>query len=572
MTFPDATQAQARILVDELARADLAHACLAPGSRSTPLVLALEDHPGIATHVVIDERSAAFLGLGLAKASGRATAIVSTSGTAAANFLPAVVEAHESRVPLLFITADRPPELRGTAANQATDQIKLYGDFVRLFVEVGVADTHSSAERYWRSLAGRAHAAATGSPAGPVHLNVAFREPLVPQGDAAYPSPGGGRPEGAPWTAFRTARRAPTETDVEWLAEAIRSHPRGLLVAGATEVDPEPVLAFARAAGYPVLAEPASNLRAGDNALTTYDAMLRVGPFARSHIPDFVVRLGKPGLSKALLASLPAGVPQVLIDADGSWLDPERTVAEIVACDPGVLLGDVAKALPTGRDREWLGRWLAADRAARRAIDEVLDSDDAPSEPRAARDLASCLPDTSTLVAASSMPARDLDSFMAPRDGLRVLSNRGANGIDGFVSTALGVALASDGPVTALLGDLALLHDQNGFLLPRTEPVDCVFVVINNDGGGIFNFLPQAEHPEHFERLFATPHGIDFSEVARVYRCDFERIEGAARLGPAVRERLAGGGVHIVEIRTDRAANVALHKRLWEAAASALTP
>lgn len=571
MTLPDVTQVQARILVDELARAGLTHACLAPGSRSTPLAVALENHRRIATHVVIDERSAAFLGLGLAKASGRPAAIVSTSGTAAANFLPAVVEAHESRAPLLVLTADRPQELRGTAANQTTDQIKLYGDFVRLFVEVGVADPHPAAERYWRSLAGRAHAATTGSPAGPVHLNIAFREPLVPRKEAPTSFDDGGRPGRAPWTAFRTARRAPTGADVEWLAEAVRTHPRGVLVAGATEVDPEPVLAFARAAGYPVLAEPASNLRAGDNALSAYDAMLRVESFARSHVPDFVVRLGKPGLSKALLAHLPENVPQVLIDADGEWLDPDRTVAEIVACDPAALLGDVAKALPTRRDPVWLGSWLDADRAARRAIDRVLDSDDMPSEPGAARDLASSLPDASTLVVASSMPARDLEGFMAPRDGLRVLSNRGANGIDGFVSTALGVALASDGRVAALLGDLALLHDQNGLLLPRSEPVDCVLVVINNDGGGIFNFLPQAEHAEHFERLFATPHGIDFSEVARVYECGFERIERTSRLASAVRERLDEGGVHIVEIRTDRAANVVLHQRLWEAAARAVT-
>lgn len=571
MTFPDVTQAQARILVDELARAGLAHACLAPGSRSTPLALALEDDPRVTTHVVIDERSVGFLGLGIARATRRPVALVSTSGTAAANFLPAIVEAHESRIPLVVLTADRPPELRGTAANQTIDQIKLYGDHVCLFVEVGVADDHPASARYWRALAARAHAFATGSPAGPVHLNVAIREPLVPAADApgAFDA-GEGRAGGAPWTVVGAAHRAPSETDVERLVESVRNHPRGLVVAGAVEVDPEPVLSFTKAAGYPVLAEPASNLRAGDNAVSAYDAVLRAESFARAHVPDFVVRLGKPGLSKTLLAHLSADVPQVLVDADGAWLDPDRTLTEIVACDPATLLGDVAKALPTRGDRAWARGWLDADRAARAAMDRILDSDSLPSEPRAARDVASCLPDGATLVVASSMPVRDLDWFMAPRHGLRVVSNRGANGIDGVVSTTLGAALASGGPVAGLLGDLALLHDQNGLLLRRTEPVSCVLVVVNNDGGGIFSFLPQAEHAEHFERLFGTPHGVDFSAVARAHGCGFERVERAERLGPAVRERLEEGDVHIVEVRTDRAANVALHRRLWETAAGAV--
>jgi 2-succinyl-5-enolpyruvyl-6-hydroxy-3-cyclohexene-1-carboxylate synthase len=293
--------------------------------------------------------------------------------------------------------------------------------------------------------------------------------------------------------------------------------------------------------------------------------------------PDLVVRVGRTGTSKPLAGYLEAPlkapdpkraqeIRQVVVDPDGDWTDPGRSAGWIIRADPGVLAALVEPAA----GRPWTERWREAEKVARTAIDAVLDAEEAPSEPRIARDLAAWCPDGTTLVAASSMPIRDLESFMRPRSGLRVVANRGASGIDGFVSTALGVALAGPGPTVALAGDLSMLHDGNGLLLARSGTVDAVFVVVNNDGGGIFSFLPQADFPADFERLFGTPHGMSFEAVAAAYRCGYRRVERAGDLTTAVAESLSGGGVHLVEVRTERAANVALHRRIWQAVGAAL--
>ena len=581
------SRALALVLVDELVRAGMTDACLAPGSRSAPLAMALAEHPAVRLHVTIDERSAAFLALGLAKGSGRPAAVVSTSGTAAANFHPAVVEADHSGTPLIVLTADRPPELRQTGANQTIDQVKIYGAAVRWFAEVGVPEARPGSVAYWRSLAARAWASACGPRpglGGPVHLNLSFRDPLVPvpEGDGfAYDL--GGRPDGRPWTEVRAPARPLAEQDLEHLAGGVASAERGLVVVGDCRVDPAPVLAFAQAAGWPLVAEAVSGLRTGPNAVSTYDALLRHDRFARAHRPDLVLRIGRTGTSRALgdLLGRQVGdagdardVRQVLIDPGSRWPDPERSLSLVVEADPGLACADLAKAVVRREQTAWLASWLGAERVARGALDRALDEGERPTEPRTARDVAAGLPSGATLVAGSSMPVRDLDWFMAPRSGLRVLGNRGASGIDGFVSTTLGAALAGGagtGPTVALAGDLSMLHDQNGLLLARTEqPVDAVFVVVSNDGGGIFSFLPQAAFPEHFERVFGTPHGVSFRVLAALHRCGYERVERAADLVPAVTGAVGAGGVHIVEVPTDREANVADHQRAWQAVASAL--
>ena len=564
------SRALALVLVDELARAGLTDACLAPGSRSAPLALALAEHAGVRLHVSIDERSAAFLALGLAKATGRAAAVVSTSGTAAANFHPAVVEADFSRTPLLVLTADRPPELRHTGANQTIDQVKLYGGSVRWFAEVGTPEARPASVGYWRSLADRAWARAAAG--GPVHLNLSFRDPLVPakEGDG-FPHDLSGRPGGRVWTDVRAPSATLTEEDLGRLAAEIGGVERGLVVAGDGAAGAAAVLDLAQAAAWPVVAEAVSGLRRGPNAVSAYDALLRHAPFARAHRPDLVLRVGRTGASRALGELLGPDVRQVLVDPGPDWPDPERSVAEVVRADPATACRDLAKAVARRERSAWLDGWLDAERRARAAIDVALDQGELPTEPRVARDLAAVLPPGATLVVASSMPVRDLDWFMAPRGGLRVLGNRGASGIDGFVSTTLGAALAGGGPTVALAGDLSMLHDQNGLLLARTEPVDAVFVVVNNDGGGIFSFLPQAAFPEHFERVFGTPHGVDFGAFAALHRCGYARIEAAADLAPAVAGATEAGGVHILEVRTDRAANVAHHQRVWRAVAGVLS-
>lgn len=571
------SHACATVLVDELVRLGLRHACLAPGSRSTALAMALHGHEQIDLHVGIDERSVSFLALGIARTTRRPAVVVTTSGTAAVNLHPAVVEADASRVPLLILTADRPPELRHTGANQTIDQIGLFGGAVRWAVDLGVPEDRADSNPYWRTTADQAWAraiGATGAPPGPVHLNIPMREPLVPLTDdgrtAGVPFTHSveGRTDGAPWTHVTPAPRPPAPPVLGRLTERVQETDRGLVVVGDTDADPSAILAFAEAAGWPLLAEPLSGARSGPNAISTYDHLLAHAPFADGHRPDLVLRIGRVALSRNLLALLDADVPQVLIDRDGAWLDPRRAVEELVTADPG----DTCQLLATRVDRgggPWLAAWRAAESAARTAIDRRLDADHAPSEPRTARDTAAAVPDGGWLVTASSMPVRDLDRAMRPRTGLRVVGNRGASGIDGFVSSAFGVSLAGDGPVVALAGDLSVLHDSNGFLVLE-ESVDLTLVVVNNDGGGIFHHLPQASF-DSFERLFGTPHGRDLEKLAAFHRLWYERIDRAADLVPAIRASTQDGGIRLIEVRTDRREQAALHAELRGQVAAALS-
>ena len=573
-------------LVDELARAGVTDACLAPGSRSAPLALALAEHPGIRAHVHLDERSAAFFALGAAKRSGRAVVALCTSGTAAANFHPAVLEADLARVPLLVLTADRPPELRGTGANQATDQLKLYGSAVRWFCEAGVPADVPGAGRYWRSLASRAWAEATGPPAGPVHLNLAFADPLVPPavgGEARLAGePSAGRAGGAPWTATPARVRSAAPGDVAELAGAVRANPRGLLVAGwGADLDPAAVDAFAAAGGWPVLADPLSGARRGPAAISTYDGLVRAPRFAAAHRPSLVVRVGGAPTSKALTAWLDESIPQVLVDPSEGWADPARAASLRLIADPSDLLAATAALLtddgpgPAGWSGDpaspWLREWLETERLAREAIDGLLEEWAEPFEGRVARDLVGWVPAGGTLVVGSSMPVRDVDAFARPREGLRFVANRGLSGIDGFVATALGVAAAGDEPVVALCGDLTLLHDASSLLGAAGRSRGAVLVVIDNDGGGIFSFLPQAQLPgDLFDPLFGTPHWLDLTALAAAARVPATVVEKAADLLPALDAALAGGGTRLVVVRGDRAANLARHRAVTEAVAAAV--
>ena len=561
MKASNASHACALTLVDELARCGVRDACLAPGSRSAALALALAEEERIRLHVCIDERSASFMALGIARASGRPAIVLSTSGSATANFHPAIVEADASRVPMIVVTADRPPELRATGANQTIDQLKMYGDKVRWFCELGVPEERPDAPRYWRSIACRVFAEAVGDPRGPVHLNVPMREPLVPEGDG-YPHDISGRADGKRWTRVSEPRSIPSSDVASSFADAIASTERGLVVTGDGPFAPE-VAAFAERCGYPLLAEPLSNLRYGDAAIGSYDALLR-SSWAEGHRPDLVVRIGRLALSKSLARFLDSDIQQIQIDPDGWWLDPARSSSWIIAADPQEVVREVGGR---GLGSDWARAWLDADAKARTALDATLDATDEATEPRIARDLPAFVPEGTNLVVASSMPVRDLDSFMAPRAGVTVFGNRGASGIDGFVSTTLGIAVASEAPTFALAGDLSMLHDQNGLLGAGDRGVDCTFVVLNNDGGGIFSFLPQARFPEHFEQLFGTPHGIDFERYAALYEIGYQRIDRASELPAA----LEGSGIRLIEVRTDRAANVEVHRRAWKAVETALT-
>jgi 2-succinyl-5-enolpyruvyl-6-hydroxy-3-cyclohexene-1-carboxylate synthase len=565
----DATSAFARTLVDEWVRHGVTDACLAPGSRSAPLALALAGDERIRVHVHLDERSASFFALGLARASARPVIALCTSGTAAANFHPAVLEAHHGRVPLIVCTADRPPELRDTGAGQTVDQVKLFGAAVRWFHEPEVPADRPGVGAAWRALASRAVGAALGPVAGPVHLNLPFREPLVPTGDELVDAPG--RSDDRPWTASAPGVRAPSVEVLDALAHLVADRPRGLVVAGwGAGVKPSTVLRFAEVAGWPVLADPLSDLRV-PGTVAAYDPLLRVPGFADGHRPDVVLRIGGPTTNKPLVQWLDPSIDQVMVDPDGAWLDPQHAVSGRMVADPELLLGALADAVDVMVDEAWVGAWTDADAAARTAIDGLIDQWDDPFEGRVARDVVRASPAGTSLVVASSMPVRDVESFAGAREGVAFFANRGANGIDGFVSTVLGIAGAAEGPTVALLGDLCFLHDANGLLGAVDRGVDATFVVVDNGGGGIFSFLPQSELSEHFETLFTTPQPVDLAALAGVHGIPVAEVASAAALEPALRAAVDGGGVNVVRVRTDRDVNVARHREVWSAVADSLS-
>jgi 2-succinyl-5-enolpyruvyl-6-hydroxy-3-cyclohexene-1-carboxylate synthase len=564
-----------RALCDELARCGMRDACTSPGSRSTPIVLSLVRESRIRCWSHIDERCAGFFALGAAKATGRPVAVSCTSGTAAANLTPAVIEAHESGVPLIVLTADRPPELRDVGAGQTIDQLKLYGDAVKWFFELGTHEASPERLRWIRTLACRAYWTALDGRPGPVHVNVALREPLVLEGP--LPADGSGRPGERPYVVWRS----PPATRAEVLDDAPT---RMVIVAGgggaagaaagarAPDVGPAgaAVSTYAERLGVPLLADPLSGARARSAAIAHYDLILRDERFAAAHRPELILRVGDLPTSKPLRAWL-AGldVPQLALDPMGRWHDPAGVVSERVAVDPAAALRspEAARALPAAA--AWLGAWGAADAAVARAIADTLG--DELSEPLVAARLAAWLGPEATLFVASSMPVRDVEEFFPVRDdGPRVLSNRGANGIDGTVSAAFGTAAVSHGPVVLLIGDVALAHDIGGLLAARRLGLALTIVLLNNDGGGIFHFLPVAREQDAFEGHVATPHGLDFVHAAALYGCGYERPADVAELRAAVAAGTSGAGTTIIEVRTDRAENLTLHRRVAEAAMAAL--
>lgn len=571
-------------MAEELARCGVRRAVVSPGSRSTPLALAFWRHPAIDVEVVIDERSAGFFALGTALASGVPAAVICTSGSAAANLHPAVVEADEAGVPVIVLTADRPPELRGIGAGQAIDQIKLFGDSPRWFCEVGTHVADDSGLLHFRSVACRAFAAASGSPRpGPVHLNIAWREPLAPipvEGDVTATDPLAleGRGERPLNAVARSVPRA-DEALLDELAERIASAPRGLILAGR-QPDPgaaEPVFALAAAAGYPVLAEPTSHMRwAHDpptSIVTAYSEIARGRPEALQ--PELVIQVGELPTSKPLRQWLGdiEELRSVVIDPDGAWKEPTRRAETLLQADPATVADGLAERLKAGAaarrsgEGAWLESWTEADRSIREAVlGELKDAVIGLNEPGVWPALAEVMRDGDQVFAASSMPVRDMEAFLLPGSkAVRFFANRGANGIDGLVSTASGLA-ASGARTWAVIGDLALAHDVGGLALAARHP-SLRLIVIDNGGGGIFHFLPQADvlDEAEFEAVLGTPSGLRVEEAARLYGIEPVVPEDPAQLWDAL-----GGDARFIVVRTDRAENLALHRRLSEVAAAAL--
>jgi 2-succinyl-5-enolpyruvyl-6-hydroxy-3-cyclohexene-1-carboxylate synthase len=549
-----------RAFVDELARCGVREACTSPGSRSTPLVLALVRDEQIRCHSHVDERAAGFFALGVAASTGAPAAISCTSGTAAANYLPAVVEAFEAGLPLVVLTADRPPELRGVGAGQAIDQLGLYGRAAKWFFDVGTHEATPERLRWIRQLACRAVGTAREDRPGPVHLNFALREPLVPAGPLPVPAEAeSGRPGRRPWTARSTARRDPGPLS-DWLA----GRRRGVVVAGtgATGAD-----RLAERLGWPLLADPMSGARRGPAAIATYDALLRDGDWTATVPPDCVLRVGDLPTSKPLRTWLSGlEVPQAALMPPSVWHDPAAVLSDLFELRAPDLDVDRLE-LPGPAPRWWLETWLEGDRVAAAAIAEVLAAEGL-CEPAVARELVAALPDDAQLVVAGSMPVRDVESFAAPTHAT-ILANRGANGIDGTVSTAYGAA-ASGLSTALLIGDVALAHDLGGLLAGPRLDLPLTIVLIDNAGGGIFEFLPTTEAKDVFEEHIATPTGLDAQHIATLFGARFTDAGDLAELRTTLRAQLGQPGTTIIRVRTDRSENVRVHRRCWEAVARAL--
>ncbi len=558
-------------VVDEWVRSGLADAVICPGSRSTPLALALAERPEVRCHVRLDERGAGFFAVGLGLATGRPAPVVTTSGTAAVELHPSVVEAHHARVPLLACTADRPPSLHHVGAPQTIDQTALFGPAVRWFCDPGPPSAASAGT--WRALAARAWAEATSGPdgPGPVHLNLAFDEPLCAE-PGSLPE---GRPGGGPRYGPAADRRLVDPGEVAgWPAR------RGVVVAGARCGGPIPVLGLAAHLGWPVLADPRSGCRTLHPCVVgAADLLARSEPLRRELLPEVVLLLGDPWTSKAVAQMVAeasaAGAEVVAVDPWWRWVDPDRVVTAVHRADPGPWLEAAAGIVSGDGDGGWLEAWQAAERAAQRAVDEVLAAEAALTEPAVARTVPGALPAGSVVVAASSMPVRDLEWFAPPRaDPPRVLSNRGANGIDGVGATAQGVAAAGVGPVVGLLGDLAFLHDASSLVRPAASPpgASCTLVVVDNGGGGIFSFLPQAGalEPDRFEQLFGTPQAADVASVARGFGLCVTEADTPAGLAEALAATVGTQPLAVVRASVvPRADNVAVHERLAAAVAAA---
>jgi 2-succinyl-5-enolpyruvyl-6-hydroxy-3-cyclohexene-1-carboxylate synthase len=556
-----ATYRLLRAFCDELARCGMQFACTSPGSRNTPLVLSLVREPGLRCFSHIDERCAGFFAVGAAKASGRPVAVTCTSGTASAELAPAVVEAHWARVPLIVLTADRPAQLRDVGAGQAIDQLKLYGDAAKWFCEVELPPVLDAAAMRWvRQLACRAYWTALEGRPGPVHLNLPLREPLILDGPLGEETEFPGRPGGRPWVARGRAGARP--------APACALPARTVVVAGRVEHDDaleHAAAALAESMGLPLLADALSATRAAPTAIATYDLLLRDPELAARLAPELVLRVGDLPTSKPLRGWLSGldGVPQLAVDPEAAWQDPDGVVSEILATLPSV--GD-ARA-----DAAWLALWRDADATVGAALTTALASEAGLSEPLVARRLGEWLAPEHTLFVAASMPIRDVELYLpAARPLARVLSNRGANGIDGVVSSAFGAAAASPDPVVLLIGDVALAHDLGGLLAARRLGLELTIVVLNNDGGGIFHFLPVSGEGDAFAEHVATPHGLDFSHAAGLYGLRHVRAQTEDELHTAVRAGIGSGAVTLIEVRTERAANLDLHRRLAHAALAAV--
>ena len=574
--------------VDELVRSGLRHVCICPGSRSSPLTISFARNSPVKTWVHLDERSAGFFALGMAKALSEPVALVCTSGTAAANLFPAVVEARYSCTPLLVLTSDRPPELLGWGASQTILQSRMYGVHAKWTLDLPAPEITADLLRYVRATACRAFATAAARPAGPVHINLPFRDPLAPEEvpqDMALgsseedPVAWSGRPDGSP---FLQASVDPMPTgvgDIEALTSELRGIERGIIVCGPQWAQgfPNAVTCLARVLGYPVLADPLSQVRCGqqhlESVIDNYDIFLRDIELVTHLVPEVVLRFGATPISKPLAQFLERhrSVRHILVK-DAGWHDPSHLASEAIDADPTRFCRELTSKIDAkSPSTAWLEEWRSIRCYTKDAVEKSLRDTTELFEGKVFSKLSGLLPEKAVLFAGNSMPIRDMDAFLpTTTKSVWCMANRGASGIDGVVSTALGVSAVADNAVVLVLGDLSLYHDMNGLYAAKRHNLRATIIVLNNDGGGVFSFLPQARYPEVFEEYFGTPHGMNFKAAAQMYGLGYSKVQSWDEFRQSVSRGLSASATTIVEVPGNRAKNVELHRCVWSTASEAL--
>ncbi|UOE54789.1 2-succinyl-5-enolpyruvyl-6-hydroxy-3-cyclohexene-1-carboxylic-acid synthase [Cytobacillus oceanisediminis] len=569
MNHQEALTSYIAAFVAELVKNGIEDVVVSPGSRSTPMAMVMAEHPELRVHIHVDERSAAFFALGIAKASQKPAALLCTSGTAAANYYPAIVEARYSRVPLIVLTADRPHELRDVGAPQAIDQIHLYGKNAKWFVEMAPPENTAEMLRYARTVCARAASAAQGSPAGPVHLNFPFREPLVPQLDRADLFELHERTEG--YVNIQGGQFGLHNEQYKEMAQILNSAQKGIIVCGPLEKSdfPAAVIKLAEKLKYPIIADPLSQLRSGLHEgsciIDAYDSFLKTEDAKKELKPDVIIRFGAMPVSKPLTIFMKENstARQIIVDGGGGWRDPALLSTEMIHCDELLFCESVYPYLNTPENDEFIALWKKINDLTRSRLADINAVDEL-SEGKLFFQLAELLPEGSTLFVGNSMPIRDLDTFFHyNQKGIRVMANRGANGIDGTVSTALGAGMASQ-PLYLVLGDLTFFHDLNGLIASKQYEIDINILLINNNGGGIFSFLPQANHPRNFEKLFGTPLDLDFSHAIKMFGGQYDLIKDWEHFISVFKQNMDRSGIKVMEITTNRDRNLTEHRELWE--------
>ncbi|HET7578654.1 MAG TPA: 2-succinyl-5-enolpyruvyl-6-hydroxy-3-cyclohexene-1-carboxylic-acid synthase [Bacillales bacterium] len=558
--------------VDELYLSGIHHAVVCPGSRSTPLAMMMAEHPDLKVWMHVDERSAGFFALGMAKVRREPVAILCSSGTAAANFFPAVIEAHESRVPLVVLTADRPHELRDVGAPQAIDQIKLYGDYAKWFSEMALPESTAEMIRYARTAAGRAAGTALGTPAGPVHLNFPFREPLIP--DVSPELWGKGRGGRCYVSVSDSIRTVPTP-QMQKLAADLEGIEEGLIVCGPQDDPdlPEAVVELAEKLQYPILADPLSQLRSGSHdkkwIIDGYDAFLRDSHVTDQYKPRVILRFGAMPVSKAFLLYLKKHSDCRLIVVDESgWREPTQLASDMIAANPASFCQALACEV-NHKSSDWGEAWTRLNEITKGQVSKYGTANEM-SEGQVFAELGRLLPPKSVIFSGNSMPVRDLDTFFMKNDAeIRTMANRGANGIDGVVSSALGAGTAGF-PLVLVIGDLSFYHDLNGLLAAQLHGLNATIVVINNNGGGIFSFLPQAKEANHFETLFGTPTDLEFGKTVEMYGGSFSSVENWTQFRDEIKHGIDSDGLNVIEVRTNRDENTRLHRSIWDHVSEAI--